>query len=114
MGDEKEIIMLEVGILLDKDHEEFEQYSDVYDGKYGYYDESQEFKYASELERAKEEARRYVEDGVEGTYAIITNQGVSDVKPERIEVGEWISYSVELVLFSLAKIGGEIKELINK
>ena len=47
----RECYMLEVGVLLKKEDEEFEKYSQVYDKKHGYYDEYQE--YVLKLENAK-------------------------------------------------------------
>lgn len=35
------VYLVDVGVLLSKEHEEFEKYAIVYDKRYGYYDEDQ-------------------------------------------------------------------------
>ena len=62
--------LVDVGVLLTKEDEEFDCYSCVYDHKYGYYDESQY--YVSTKEKATKEIKEYVENGVEGTYGIVS------------------------------------------
>lgn len=114
MSDKKPIVMVDLGVLLMPGDDEFESYATVYDRKYGYYDEVQEFRYGSELEDVKAEARKYVEDGVDGTYAVITSQGCAGCEPlGSMDVGS-ADHSVESVVWSLAKLDGEIAELIKK
>ena len=106
-------ILLDVGVLLTKDDEEFDYYSSVYDHKYGYYDEDQTAYKEEDLAKAIQDARQYVTDGVDMTYAVITNQGQINYVGDTLET-EWalddFTYNHEDVIFSVAKINGEIKE----
>ena len=65
-----DLYKVEVGVLLDKDNEEYGCYNGVYDKLNSYYDENVVF----ELDylKALEYAKNYVENGVNGTYAIIS------------------------------------------
>lgn len=106
---------LEVGVLLTEDDAEFENYNQVYnssDVKYGYYDEDKTVYTEDELDEAMEAARTYVENGVDMTYAVITNQGVChyDEKNIRNMDTENFSFEAEDVVFCIAKIDGEIVE----
>lgn len=66
------IYKLEVGVLWHKEeeHEDYDCYNNVYDKKYGYYDENVIFEL--DYNTALDYAKKYVEDGVNGTYAIIS------------------------------------------
>ena len=64
------IFKVECGVLLDREHEDFEAFSNVYDKKNAYFDEI--IFIENTLEKAKYYAEQYVEDGVNGTYAIIS------------------------------------------
>lgn len=86
---------IEMGVLImpNEDPELFDQYNNVFNKKYGFFDEDR-YK-ASVLEEAKSNAFEYVKNGVENTYAIIT---------------EGNSYAMEDVIFSVAKLNGNLVE----
>lgn len=104
-------ILLDVGVLLTKDNEEFDFYSSVYDHEYGYYDENQIAYKGEDLIEAIKYARQYVNAGVDMTYAVITNQGVVNYD-EPWDDGniQGFAYNHEDVIFSVAKINDEIVE----
>ena len=64
------IYKIEVGVLWTKDeeHEDYDCYNNVYDKQYGYYDENVVFEL--DYNKALDYAKYYVENGVNGTYAI--------------------------------------------
>lgn len=100
------IYLVDVGIIVDKDKYPA-CYSDVYDKQRGYYDEDRYL--LRGLEKAKAEAKQYVIDGVENTYAIVTNQGPLDI--DDIEVDDaCVSYDAENVVYSAVKKNGEVVE----
>lgn len=104
-------VLLEVGVLLTKDHEEFDFYSMPYDHEYGYYDENQIAYKGEDLIEAIKYAREYVNAGVNMTYAIITNQGIVNYdEPWDDSRIEGFTYNTEDVIFSIAKINNEIIE----
>lgn len=100
--------LLDEGILLSENDDEFEDYATVYDKKYGYYDEGQCY-IKSETE-AIENARAYVEAGVDNTYTIVSKTWL----PNDFDFDEGCvedeTYNVEDVIYSVAKINGEIIE----
>lgn len=105
-----DVIGLDVGVLLTKDDEEFDGYSQVYDHKYGYYDEYQRAYKEKDLAKAIKYAREYVADGVDMTYAVITNQGqINYTKFDEDDIDNF-TYLLEDVIFSVAKINDEIIE----
>lgn len=61
---------VEVGVLLKKDHPDYESYSQAYDKQHGYYDENVVF--FRNKKNAKEYLKNYVFFGVVGTYGILT------------------------------------------
>ena len=61
---------VEVGVLLPKTHEEFKDYSQVYDKKHAFYDENVVF--FTNKEKAITYAKRYVRKGVANTYGIVS------------------------------------------
>ena len=86
---------IEMGVLVmsNEDPELFNQYHNVFNKKYGFFDED---RYSvSVLEEAKADAFEYVKNGVEKTYAIIT---------------EGNGYDMEDVVFSIAKLNGNLVE----
>lgn len=104
------VYLLDEGILLSENDDEFEDYATVYDKKYGYYDEGQCY-IKSETE-AIENARAYVEAGVENTYAIVSNTTLDDdvdIDDEELTV-DCEEYILDNVIYSVAKINGEIIE----
>lgn len=100
--------LLDEGILLTKNDSEFESYNCVYDKKYGYYDEGQS--YIKTLDEAIKEAKSYVENGVENTYAIVSNTTLDDDVDINDCPAECEEYIVDNVVFSIAKINGTIIE----
>ena len=104
----KEAYLVDEGVLLTREDKEFEAYAIVYDKKYGYYDECQ--CYIVNKEKAIKEAKEYVENGVESTYAIVSITAIpDDANLEEIYV-EGEVYVLEDVIYSVAKINGEIVE----
>lgn len=104
------VFLLELGVLLSEDSPEYSGYSEAYDKKHGFYDESQEYK--SDLKAAIEEAKAYVAAGVENTYAVISEAFLSDdlTEDELSEVSvEDEDYDMESVVFSIAKIEGRLQ-----
>lgn len=69
----KKIYQVEVGVLLNKDNEEFEYYNNAFDKQWGYYDENIWFTTSKQF--ARQSALQYVKNGVENTYAIISVVG---------------------------------------
>ena len=100
--------LLDVGVLLSKEDEEFDFYSQAYNGKYGFYDEGQ--CYESNEMTAIVNARQYVEDGVENTYAIVSNTWLPNDFDFEEGCVEDETYKMEDVIYSAAKINGEIVE----
>lgn len=102
----KEVFLVDEGILLNRDDESFEMYAYAYDNQYGYYDEDQF--YVKSRKDAIKQAKEYVEDGVENTYAVVSNSYVSD--DNDLSILEDESYLPEDVIYSVAKINGNIVE----
>lgn len=105
--------LVDVGVLLSKDDREFEYYAVVYDKLHGYYDEGQ--CYMRTQEEALKYAKEYVQNGVENTYAVISNT----VLPDDFDFDEGCvedeEYEAKDVVYSVAKIDGEIVEnFVNK
>lgn len=82
---------LELGVLWDDgDPEEIEFYKKGYDHKHAYYDETYLNGLEEDLETLKDQAKRYVEQGVNGTYGIITK-----VQVEGNEEDDYIQDAIE-------------------
>ena len=104
MGNSKQMYLIDVGVLLEKEHPEFKEYSLVYNKQWGFYDENQY--YEGDLEKAKLMAREYVENGCDMTYAVVKR---SDVESLDLE-----TYELEDVEYSVAKIEDDlIEEFLN-
>ena len=108
------VLNCEVGVLLQplQPEEKFNQYN-IYDGKYGYYDENQIVYKQSDLDKAIEYAKAYVKKGVEKTYAIITNQGDCGwITEENFDDGEFEGFTYDMadIIFSIAKINEVLVE----
>lgn len=106
--------LVDVGILLAPDDEEFEAYAVSYDRARGYYDENQY--YCLNRERAILEAQDHVVEGDEGTYGIVTGTWLDDdITNEDLENGNVAvdneEYLVEDVIFAAYKVDGEAEEL---
>lgn len=101
--------LLDAGVLLSKDHEEYTNYA-VYDRAYGYYDEDQF--YLLTKEEAIDQARAYVEMGVDNTYAVVSDTIVNktDNIKEACVYDEDHDFTLENVVFSIAKINGIVVE----
>lgn len=102
----KNAYLVDVGVIVDKD-EYPACYSNVYDKKRGYYDEDRYL--VNDLDKAKKEALQYVADGVDNTYAIITNQGQRDTLDFDADDSS-ISYDVADIVYSAIKRNGRIIE----
>lgn len=100
------VYLLETGVLLDKNSRDGSGYSAVYDKEYGYFDEWQV--YMSDYNKAVKEASDYVRDGVDNTYAIISETELNGDYTDE-ELGEMPvedeEYNPDSVLFSLRKHG---------
>ena len=79
------VYQVEVGVLLNENDEEYGSYNIAYDEKYGYYNENLWFCKTYDL--AKETALRYVNKGVEKTYAIISDIG--EVNDDDFNINEY-------------------------
>src|SRR5690554_738877 len=121
----KEIYNLEVGVLLDKNHEEYDCYNMVYSDNYGFYDENVIAYIKEDYDKAIEYANDYVKNGVNKTYAILTYQGLLDIENDKeleciVEHGYSdflnLDYSSENVVYSIVKDdkGNIIQDFINK
>lgn len=96
---------LECGVLLAKDHPEFKDYSVSYDHKHGYYDETYLNSLEEDLDLLKESGLKYIKEGVNGTYAILTKVNVQGSMEDNyiqdaiknIKDGMFIENSVELL-----------------
>ena len=100
--------LIDIGVLLEEDDEDFDSYNCVYDQKYGYYDEGQY--YLKNKEKAIKDAKKYVEDGVDYTYAIVSKTTLPDDFDFDEGYVEDEEYSLENVVYAIAKINGEIVE----
>lgn len=100
--------LVDVGILLTKDHKEFDFYASVYDKKHGYYDENQF--YTRTKKEAIEWVKKYVGEGVDTTYGVISETNLPlDYDFDSGEIGPETYHAFDVV-YSIAKIDGEIKE----
>lgn len=100
--------LVDEGVLLTKEDEEFESYSSIYDKKYGYYDEGQY--YVKREEDAIAAAKAYVENGVDHTYAVVSKTVLPDDFDYYDQCVEDETYLAEDVIYSVAKIDGKIVE----
>ena len=103
------VYKVEVGVLLDKDNKDYDCYSNVYDKEHAYYDENVIFEL--DYSKALDYAKQYVENGVNGTYAIISKINCDNnysFTEEYIELfgGEEL-YNTKNVIYSLNKVRNE-------
>ena len=102
----KKCYLIEVGVLLEPDNEAFCSYSNVYDKRYGYYDEEQY--YVTDIDAAINEVTQYVQEGCDHTYGIV----MRTILPDDIDVSKAIvqneEYNIESIVHCLAKIEGKI------
>lgn len=78
---------VEVGVLLPKDHDEFADYSQVYDKQHAYYDENTIF--FTNKEMAIQYVKKYVKNGVVNTYGIVSEL-IYD--PQEIYGDDYVEY----------------------
>lgn len=104
------IYKIEVGVLWTKDeaHEDYNYYNNVYDKQYGYHDENVVFEL--DYNKALDYAKHYVENGVNGTYAIISKIDFDN---------EYYKLSMDDTLYMVQTILGgsyieEYHEIFNK
>ena len=100
--------LVDVGVLLSENDDEFESYAIVYDKKYGYYDENQF--YLPTEEEAIDFAKVYVKDGVDNTYGVISLTELDDDFDFTDCVFGPEHYLLNDVVYSVAKINGKIVE----
>lgn len=123
------LIGIEVGVLLDSSDEEFDAYSiNNPNLPYGFYDENQYVEKEACLEKARKEVISYVENGVEGTYGIISQQFSARDEEECNEfVSGNLAYQFDYtffrnkkdILYSVCKkdskiVEGFLEELLDK
>lgn len=65
--------LVDVGVLLTENDEEFESYNMVYDEKFGYYDEH--MYYVADEDSAISQAKDYVQKGNPNTYGVVSYAG---------------------------------------
>lgn len=101
----RKVLFVEIGILLQKDNEAFSSYNQVYDKKYGYYDEDQFF--VKTIQEGKEYINDYIKNGVINTYGIISLIEISKDTPIEELNNEVpfsiVKYNVEDVVYSICK-----------
>lgn len=102
----KEVYFVEVGVLLNKDDEAFDCYSQAYNKKFGFYDEEQI--YMSDMNKAIEYVTDYVKKGVPNTYGIVSVAWVDD---EYFQSEEQLNkmtvcekYNMDDVIYNVRKI----------
>lgn len=100
------VFLLDEGVLLSSESDYFDCYNMVYDKKWGYHDEGQ--CYIKDKETAINDAINYVKEGVEKTYAVITSTIIDDSADLDDCPVEDENYDVNDIIFSVAKINGEI------
>lgn len=110
LRDTSTLYLVDVGVLLSLEDADAEAYSNVYDRKYGYYDENQY--YVIDKEQAIKEVREYVKNGVERTYGVVSaSHGFnSDLSDEEIAEMTVQNEEYSEVLFSLRKVNGQLDE----
>ena len=102
--------LVDVGILLSDDDKEYDNYAIVYDKCHGYYDENQF--YTKTKEEAIEYVKDYIKRGVDeiNAYGVVSETNIIyDYDFENDDIGEEYYHPADVV-YSLAKINGEIKE----
>lgn len=108
----KKAYFVEAGILLEPGDREYETYNIVYGGKHAYYDELMD--YYPTQEEAENFVKWYVNDGVNKTFGVITEQFVEDdffetYDPDDLGFSD-IDFSEQAVISSRVKLNGTIIE----
>lgn len=104
---------LDVGVLLSPEDKYFECYKAYDNDKYGFHDENQIAYLAKEKDDAILYGKAYVENGVDGTYAVLTDQGECENGNDGdFDDGcvEGFEYKHKNIIYSVAKINGRIVE----
>lgn len=122
---------VEQGVLLDKDDKEYQYYSQVYDEKNAYYDETQEYDCCNLEDKKKQLLYLLKNHAINKSYAVITNQGLlknyygykitdetelSEIKQNLNDCWEQPDYSLNNVVWSAYKDenGNIIEDFIKK
>lgn len=120
----KKIYQIEVGIILTPDYEEYNSYNNVYNKDYSYYNENIWF--CSSKKEAIKTAKEYVKNGVENTYAIISDVGKCDNDYSIDESGnivdsegydynsDFASYQLEDVIDAYIKVENRLTKFLIK
>ena len=100
---------VEVGVLLREGEGEYDCYNGVYDRKYGYYDENVAF--FLDYDGALNYVKNYVDDGVNGTYGIISKLFYNSVEL----YGGNDNYSIDRAMYDMNSIisGGYMENYID-
>lgn len=91
----KELFILEVGVLLQPDNEEFDCYNitGFYENVYGFYDEN--VCVFLDYDKAKKYAGFYVKEGVDNTYAYIRNETYNLDEEDLKNIEDSLSYDID-------------------
>lgn len=93
----QQLYFVEVGVLLDPSDKEFEYYKvkDFFDYQFGFYDENR-LTFLT-YEEARKYCDKYIEDGVDGTYAILQSWvcNIDDNDLEEIKNNAYSDYNLE-------------------
>lgn len=123
----KHMYLIESGLLLDENDDEFESYAVCYDKKHGYYDDRQYMVTAEKLNDAIKKEKEWFEfDSIcfRGCYIVVTDQGLwENLEEEDLDENEtmtdfdvcFVCYDKECVVYSLTKDenGKIIENFIN-
>ena len=102
--------LVDVGVLLPRDDEDFKYYSKVYNNQYGFYDEDRY--YSGTLEQAMKDAKFYVRKSEEDAYAVISSAMVDNSLTDNFDSisVDNEDYSLENVIYSCRKKNGQLIE----
>ena len=78
-----QIYMVEVGVVLEPDNDEYEHYKYIEGFDYSLYDEN--LLYFTDKDKAIKYAKDYIDDGVIGTYGLVTDHGIPNLSEEQIK-----------------------------
>ena len=106
--DRQDVYLVDIGVLLKEGDKNYENYSTVYDKKYGYDDEGQY--YVRTLEEAMKDAFEYMDGAIDGSYIVISNTWIpTDCDPSNTPV-EDENYDPEAIVYSARVENGELVE----
>lgn len=120
----KHMYLIDLGLLLDENDDEFESYATCYDKKWGYYDDCQYMVTAEKLNETIEKEKECFDcDFKKMNYMVVTDQGLWDLEEEDLDENEimidfdisCVYYDKECVVYSLTKDenGKIIENFIN-